>query len=162
MSQEEKLRAELRDSFANRAILYYLIFDEMRQELGAERAEEIMSRAIYKRGLQKGKGRYGRFAPRDREGLKEAFVGGSPDGGRLFRPEVLRCDAEGLDIKFHGCPLRETWQETGLPDEEVATICRIAARVDNGTFEGAGFEFSAETWQPGGDGCCRLHIRPGK
>ena len=55
MSQVEKLRAELRGSYANRALLYYLIFDEMRTELGAERAEQIMSRAIYKRGLQKGK-----------------------------------------------------------------------------------------------------------
>ena len=162
MSQEEKLRAELRDSFANRAILYYLIFDEMRNELGAEQAEQIMSRAIYKRGLQKGKAKYGRFAPGDMEGLKDAFVGGMVDGGRLFRPEVLRCDADGLDIKFHGCPLREAWQEAGLPDEEVATICRIAARVDNGTFESAGFRFTADTWQPGGDGCCYLHIRPGE
>ena len=36
-----------------------------------------------------------------------------------------------------------------------------AVAVDNGTFESAGFEFSADTWQPGGDGCCYLHIRPG-
>ena len=41
-------------------------------------------------------------------------------------------------------------------------MCEIAAHVDNGTFEGAGFEFSADTWSPGGEGCCRLHIRPGK
>jgi hypothetical protein len=34
--------------------------------------------------------------------------------------------------------------------------------VDNGTFEAAGFAFSAKTWQPGDDGCCFLHIRPGK
>ena len=29
----------------------------------------------------------------------------------------------------------------------------------NGTFEGAGFGFSADTWQPNAEGCCRLHIR---
>ena len=28
-------------------------------------------------------------------------------------------------------------------------------------FEAAGFEFFADTWQPGGEGCCYLHIRPG-
>ena len=27
--------------------------------------------------------------------------------------------------------------------------------------ESAGFTFSADTWQPGRDGCCHLHIRPG-
>ncbi len=40
-------------------------------------------------------------------------------------------------------------------------LCHIAGRVDNGTFEGAGFVFSADTWRPGEGGCCYLHIRPG-
>jgi hypothetical protein len=80
----------------------------------------------------------------------------------MFQPEVLKSDDTGVDIKFHACPLREAWQEAGLPDDEIAAICRIAARIDNGTFEAAGFEFHADTWQPGGDGCCLLHIRPGK
>lgn len=158
---EEKLRTQLYDSFKNRAVLYYLIFTELRDEVGAEKAEEIMKRAIYKRGAQKG-AKYACYAPDDMEGLKDAFVGGIPDEGAMFKPEVERCDADGLDIKFHGCPLRDAWMEMGLPEEEVATICRIAARIDNGTFEGAGFEFTADTWQPGGDGCCYLHIRSGK
>ena len=159
---EETLRNQLYDSFKNRAILYYLIFDEIRKELGAERAEEILGRAIYRRGTQKGREKYSRYGPNDLAGLKKAFLDGMPDEGRMFQPEVIRSDAEGLDVKFHGCPLRDAWQEAGLPDEEVATICRIAARVDNGTFEAAGFQFSADTWQPGGDGCCYLHIRPGE
>lgn len=158
---EENLRTQLYDSFKNRAALYYLIFDELRGEVGAEQAEEIMKRAIYRRGRQKS-AKYAAYAPADLEGLKEAFVGGIPDDGAMFEPEVLRCDDAGLDIKFHRCPLRDAWMEMGLPDEEVATICRIAARIDNGTFEGAEFEFSADTWQPGGEGCCHLHIRPGR
>ena len=56
--------------------------------------------------------------------------------------EVLRCDAGGVDIKFHRCPLREAWQEAGLSDEDTAKICAIAARVDNGTFEGPALSFS--------------------
>ena len=74
----------------------------------------------------------------------------------------MRCDAEGLDIKFHRCPLKQAWLDAGLPEEEVATLCRIAAQVDNGMFEAAGFRFHADTYQPGGEGCCFLHIRPGK
>ncbi len=158
---EDQLRQQLYASFKNRAILYYLIFDEMRKELGAEKAEEVLSRAIYRRGAQNGEQKYGQFGPSDLAGLQRAFLGGIPDDGKMFAPEVIRSDAEAVDVKFHGCPLREAWQEMGLPDEEVATICRIAARVDNGMFEGAGFKFTAETWQPGGDGCCLLHIRPG-
>jgi hypothetical protein len=161
MATAEELRQQLYDSFKNRAILYYLIFDEMRRELGPHRAEEIMKRAIYRRGQQKGT-KYAPFAPDNLRGLKQAFLGGLADDGKMFKPLVLREGDEGLDIKFQGCPLRDAWQELGLPDEEVATMCRIAARIDNGTFEGAGFEFSADTWQPGDPGCCHLHIRPGK
>ncbi len=157
---EQELRRQLYDSFKNRAIIYHLIFDELRDRLGAETAEEILGAAIYKRGAQKGH-KYAAFAPDDLQGLEKAFVGGIPDDGAMFRPEVIRSDPDELEIKFHACPLREAWQEMGLEDEEVATICRIAARIDNGTFESAGFEFSADTWQPGGDGCCYLHIRPG-
>jgi hypothetical protein len=159
---EEQLRRELIDSYKNRAIIYYLIYDELRKEIGPERAEAVLGRAIYRRGAQKGAPKYGKFAPNDLAGVREAFISGSADGGRLFQPEVVREDAEGLDIKHHRCPLKEAWQEMGLPEDEVATLCRIAAKVDDGTFESAGFRFSADTYTPGGEGCCYLHIRPGK
>jgi hypothetical protein len=152
-----QLRQQLYDSFKNRAMIYYLVFDELRRELGAAKAEEILKRAIYRRGAEKG-AKYAPFAPHDFEGFRQAFIGGLPDDGAMFQPEVLRCDAAALDIKFARCPLREAWQEAGLPDEEVATLCRIAARIDNGTFESAGFHFSAETWQPSGEGCCCLRF----
>jgi hypothetical protein len=156
---EETLRRQLYESYKNRARIYHLVFDELRNEVGAERAEALLKRAIYRRGQEIGLARYAEFAPDDLAGLEAAFLDGIPDAGRMFRPEVLHADAESLDIKFHTCPLREAWQESGLSDAEVATLCRIAARIDNGTFEGAGFQFSADTWQPGGEGCCCLHIR---
>jgi hypothetical protein len=159
---EDSLRRQLYDSFKNRAMIYYSIFDELRNELGAERAEAILKRAIYRRGAEKGRQQFARFGPRDLAGLQTAFLGGIPDEGRMFQPEILNSNADALDIKFHACPLREAWQEAGLLDEEVATLCRIAARIDNGTFEAAGFHFFADTWQPGGEGCCLLHVRPGK
>jgi hypothetical protein len=158
---EEQLRSQLYDSFKNRAMIYHLIFDELREDLGADRAEELLSRAIYRRGELQGRAKFARFAPNDLAGLKTAFLGGIADDGRMFQPEIVRSDAEGLDIKFRACPLREAWLEAELPDEDVATLCRIASQIDDGTFAAAGFAFSADTWQPGGDGCCCLHIRPG-
>jgi len=160
MSHEDLLRRQLYDSFKNRALIYHAMYDELRRDLGAEKAEEVMGRAIYRRGRQVG-AKFAQFGPADLAGLCEAFLGGIPDEGQAFQPQVLRCDTQALDIKFHRCPLREAWLELGLPDEEVATLCRSAARGDNGTFESAGFNFSADTWRPGGDGCCCLHIRPG-
>jgi hypothetical protein len=155
---EETLRRQLYESYKNRARIYHLIFEELRKELGAEQAEAVLKGAIYRRGVEIGTAKYAEFAPDDLAGLKAAFLDGIPDAGRMFQPEVLRSDADSLDIKFHACPLREAWQASGLPEAEVATLCRIAARIDDGTFDGAGFQFSADTWQPGGEGCCCLHI----
>ena len=86
---EETLRRQLYESYKNRARIYYLIFDELRRELGAERAEALLMRAIYRRGEEIGRAKYGQFAPGDLAGLKAAFLDGIPDGGRMFQPEVL-------------------------------------------------------------------------
>jgi len=157
---EEKLRQQLYDSFANRAHIYHLLFSQLRSELGAERATALMGRAIHQRGIQKAP-KYAAFAPRDLTGLSQAFLGNLPDDGVMFAPEVVRCDAEGLDIKFHRCPLKQAWLDAGLSEEEAAILCRIAAQVDKGMFEAAGFRFDAETYKPGAEGCCLLHVRPG-
>jgi L-2-amino-thiazoline-4-carboxylic acid hydrolase len=151
---------EHRPCFANRAHIYRLLFSHLRSELGAERATELLGRAIFQRGLEKA-AKYASFAPRDLDGLKEAFVANLPDNGAMFAPEIVRCDADGLDIKFHRCPLKQAWLDAGLTPNEVATLCQIAAQVDQGMFEAAGFHFQAETYAPGKEGCCFLHVRPG-
>ncbi len=158
---EARLRAQLYAAFKHRALLYYRIFDEMRRALGEEKASEILSRAIYARGAEIGAA-FARHGPADMAGLRDAFVAMIPDEGRMFAAKVERCDAAALDIKLQRCPLKDAWLEAEVPEADVARLCAIAGRVDNGTFEAAGFEFWADTWQPGRDGCCHLHIRPGK
>lgn len=158
MITTEQLREQLYDAFKNRAILYYLIYDELRKEIGAEKAEAILSRAIYRRGAEKADALKA-FAPANLAGLKEKFLAGINDDGRMFGPEITRDDPEALDIQFHNCPLRDAWIEYGLPEEEIATMCRIAGKIDNGLFESAGFRFWADTWQHGRTGCCNLHLR---
>ena len=161
MTEADELRVQLRNAMKARAMVYAAFYDELEAELGAARAEAILKRAIHKRGLAIG-ARFARFGPRDIAGLKDAFLAFVPDGGRVFEPEVRRCDAGGLDIKFHACPLKEAWLEAGLAPEKVSKLCSIAGVVDNGTFEAAGFAFSADTWKPGEEGCCFLHVRPGR
>ncbi len=158
---EEMLRRQLYDAFANRAHIYHLLFTHLQSELGAKKAAELMGRAIYQRGVQKA-AKYASFAPRDLAALRRAFVANLPDDGAMFAPEVVRCDAEALDIKFHRCPLKQAWLDAGLAQEQVATLCQIAAQVDSGMFEAAGFRFHADTYQPDAEGCCFLHICPGE
>ena len=161
MADAERLRGELYAAFKNRALMYWHVFDELREALGEPQATGLLARAIEARGREIGRA-FARYAPADLAGLRDAFLAFVPDEGRMFAPRVERCDGGGLDIKLQRCPLKEAWHEAGVSDADVATLCRIAGRVDNGTFEAAGFEFSADTWQPGRDGCCHLHVRPGK
>ena len=155
----ERLQAELRASFKNRAVLYFLIFDELRRELGEERAAAVMKRAIRRRGAQIGE-RFRDFAPGDLAGLRDAFLAIIPDEGRMFEPRVVRCDAERLEIHLEACPLKEAWEELRLDDRDKALMCEIAGEIDKGTFEAAGFSFEPDTWRPGRSGCCHLKICP--
>jgi hypothetical protein len=161
MADTERLRRDLYAAFKNRALMYWHVFDELRKALGEPQTTALMARAIEARGREIGR-QFSRYGPADLAGLRDAFVGGVPDDGRMFAPRVDRCDATALDITLQRCPLKEAWQEAGVADADIATLCRIAGRVDNGTFEAAGFEFAADTWQPGRDGCCHLHVRPGR
>jgi L-2-amino-thiazoline-4-carboxylic acid hydrolase len=161
---EADLREQLRGAIKSRALFYLAIYREMAAEFGRERAETIMKRAIYQRGVAVGD-RFRRYAPADFSGLRDAFIDFVPDQGGMFQPEVRRCDngpGGGLEIKFHACPLKEVWQEAGLADSEVADMCRMAGVVDNGTFESAGFALESQTWKPGDSGCCLLKVGPVK
>ena len=154
------LRAQLAAQMANRALIYLEVFETMSSELGAARAEALLSRAIYNRGRAVGEA-FRPFGPADLAGLKDAFLASLPGGTGLFKPEVKRCDAGKLEIQFHDCPLKAAWVAAGVPEEKLATLCRIAGVIDNGTFEAAGFAIENRTWQPGREGCCNLHISPG-
>lgn len=157
---EQQLRDQLYASFRHRAMLYYLIFDELRQVLDEPQAIEVLQRAIRRRGEQIGE-QFAPFGPNDLAGLRDAFLKNIPDDGCMFSAEVERCDDQQLDITLNTCPLRDAWLEAGIDQQEVVTMCQIAATIDAGTFEGAGFTFSAETWAPDCEGCCHLHIGPG-
>ena len=153
-------RAQLIGQLKNRALIYMEMYDVLTEELGPERAEGLMTRAIYRRGRSAGKA-FSRYAPQDLAGLKSGFLAAVPGGDAIFQPEVLRDEPAALDIQLGGCPLKDAWREAGLPEEKVATLCRIAGAVDKGLFEGAGFAFQNRTWTPGAQGCCFLSIKPG-
>ena len=153
-------RSHLVGQMKNRALIYMEIYDVLAAELGAARAEAMLAKAIYNRGRKMGKA-FAKFSPADLAGLREAFLASVPGGEAIFQPQVLKSDAESLQIQLHGCPLKDAWRDAGLPEEKVETLCRIAGAVDKGLFEGAGFAFENRTWTPGASGCCFLSIRKG-
>ena len=157
----DQLRRELDDAFRNRALLYLDIYRELSAEIGAERAEAVLSRAIYARGKAVALAAFTGFGPNDARALGEQFLAASPDQGRLFPTAVTR-SADGISFKVQACPLKQAWTEAGVPDAEMATLCRIAGRFDNGLFEHSGAVVETETWSPGTEGCCCISLRDRK
>lgn len=151
------LRDELYAAQENRGVIYALFFDELRKEIGRERAMNVLKRALYRRGQQIGQ-QFKRFAPDDFQGLCEDFLAGIPDQGRMFDPTVTRCDREGLEITFDRCPLKNAWKAMGLPDEDMADLCECAGLVDTGAFEAAGFGFELTALPQGEKDRCRLKV----
>ncbi len=154
----ERLHRELDAAFRNRADLYRLFLEELSQELGQERAETVMVRAIEKRGREVGKAAFGRFGPDDAVALGDAFLAVSPDGGRLYPTDVERTE-DSILFKVKRCPLKDAWLDAGVSDDELSTLCRIAGAFDRGLFESAGVRFENHTWTPGhGSGCCHIRL----
>jgi hypothetical protein len=137
----ERAHAETRAAFENRALMYAYLFDELEAELGAERASELMKRAIHRRGVEIGE-RYRAAAERgDLEEVGRLFVEGSPSGGALFEPAIAEPAEDGRTVlMMTACPLADAWRAAGYDAERVDLLCEIAAAVDEGTFEGAGLD----------------------
>lgn len=155
----DNLARELEASFRSRALLYWSIYDELRREVGAERAEAILGRAIERHGAAAGAALFAGLAVRTPATVAQAFLAVSPNGGTMYPHEVQRDPDGAVHVKVTRCPLKDAWAESGLSSEDLQTICRIAGRFDTGCFEQSGVAFSADTWTPGSTGCCQLHLR---
>jgi hypothetical protein len=155
---DAQLVREIDEANKGRARLYWLIYDELRAELGPERAEALLARAIGKRGAEVGTAMFAGLAERNPRTVADAFLSASPAGGTLF-PHTRRDRDDGnVEIAVHRCPLKDAWHEAGLNPVDIATMCRIAGRFDHGCFGAGGVALAAETWTPGREGCCRLTL----
>jgi hypothetical protein len=154
-----KLKRELDDAYKARARLYRTILDELTPEIGAERAEAVLSRAIEKRGIAAGTALFGALDAPTAKDVADRFLAVSPAGGTLY-PHT-REDRDGgktVSVKVHRCPLQEAWREDGATDAEIERLCRISGRFDTGCFGASGVAFEATTWKPGSTGCCTLFL----
>lgn len=156
-TKSEAMRQAYEAANRSRGDLYVEVLKALEARLGREEATAVMKEAVHAWGRTLG-GAIACHAPADFEGVLNDFAL-APDGGTTFGARVERCDEDGLDVQFMNCPLKNAWTATGLPDEEVARLCDIAAEADYGTMAAAGFAVEIETWQPGRSGCCLLHIR---
>lgn len=151
----ELSRAETRSAFENRALMYAYIYEELADELGPDRATDLMKRAIHRRGLEVGRAYRPAVHAGDLEEVGRVFVEGSPCEGALFEPGVEEVGDEHIILRMSACPLVDAWKAAGLDVDEIDRMCEIAAAVDEGTFEAAGLEltFLERAGSPGCERC---------
>lgn len=157
-ARAEQLSLELESSFRNRADLYRLIYDELASQFGEAQAEDVLVRAIEKRGREVAATAFVKFGANDARRIGEAFLAVSPDGGRMYPTNVER-GPKGISFQVKRCPLKDAWVEAGIAEDRLATLCRIAGAFDRGLFEATGIRFSNRTWQVGdGPHCCFIQL----
>jgi len=151
----ERSRRETRAAFENRALMYFYLYDELTGTLGAQRAAEVMKKAIHRRGLQVGAKYRPAAEAGDLDEVGRIFCEDSACAGELFRPGVEVRDEESVVLSMRACPLVDAWRRLRLSPDEIDTLCSIAAAVDEGTFEGAGLrlEFLDRIGKPGSERC---------
>jgi hypothetical protein len=156
-----RLIREIDEAQKGRARLYWLIYDELRRELGAERAETLLARAITRRGEEAGEALFGKLSNPSPRDVADTFLAVSPAEGAIF-PHRREAATDGtVTIRVTRCPLQECWRDSGLGDDDLRTMCRIAGHFDRGCFGRVRIPFRADTWTPGHTGCCTITLGPG-
>jgi hypothetical protein len=155
MDELEESRAETRSAFENRALVYAYIYEELADELGDDRATELMKNAIHRRGMEVARKYRPAAAVGDLEEVGLIFCEGSPCGGALFEPGVEELEDGRTVLSMAACPLVDAWRSAGFRPDEIDRLCEIAAAVDEGTFEGAGLglRFVDRLGRPGSKRC---------
>ncbi len=147
----------LKEEIKNRAKIYHAIYSRLSAELGSDRATEILQKAVYDRGADKGKRLADKIGAPDLEKLAHAFVEGK-DHLDPFGHQVVEVSATRARLRLNRCPLVEAWDEAGLSAEERRTMCDIANQVDFGKFETAGYSLRFRCRIADGAESCDLHL----
>ncbi len=125
----------------NRARIYVHIYRELTKEVGREKAADILKRALYARGREKGLQLKERIGKPDLQKLALAFMEGNADMDP-FGHEIVQVHADHVVLRLNNCPLVEAWKESDLSQEERKIMCDIAYQVDFGKFETAGYRLA--------------------
>ena len=83
-------------------------------------------------------------------------------GLKTFEMDVVKNDAENLEIEFHYCPLLAAWQKLGFDDETCAKLFDIAMDGDRNIAKAMGYDFELGKTIAKGDHICEVNFRKKK
>ena len=138
----ERAWADTRAAFENRALIYHDIFEALSEDVGRERAAEIMKRGLRRRGVEVGRKYRDAIEAGDLRLVGCIFCSDSACDGTLFHKGIESFDGDTIVLRMESCPLVDAWRGAGLSAEDVDLMCEIAAEIDEGTFGGAGLELT--------------------
>jgi hypothetical protein len=141
----------------NRARIYVNIYRELTKEVGQQKAVEILKRALYARGQEKGLQLRAKIGEPNLHQLALAFVEGNADMD-AFGHEIVQEHADHVVLRLKGCPLVEAWKESGLSADEQKNMCDIAYQVDFGKFETAGYRLAFNCRIADSGKSCDMHV----
>ncbi|MBN1566275.1 MAG: L-2-amino-thiazoline-4-carboxylic acid hydrolase [Acidobacteria bacterium] len=141
----------------NRARIYVHIYRELSKEVGEEKAAEIMKRALYERGREKGIQLARRLGQPDLHKMAIAFMEGKTDMD-AFGHEIVQEHSDYVLLRLNRCPLAEAWEELGLTPEKQKALCDIAYQVDFGKYEAAGYKLAFSCRIADGGKSCDMKV----
>jgi hypothetical protein len=125
----------------NRAKIYVHIYRELLKEIGRDKAVELLKRALYARGREKGEQLASKIGKPDLHKLAAAFMEGDVEMD-AFGHEIVQEHSGDVLLRLNRCPLVDAWKEAGLTPDEQRDLCDIAYQVDFGKFETAGYRLT--------------------
>lgn len=147
-----------RNQAENRAMWLALIFDELEPELGAEKTEALLRKAITKYGKVRAAAKKNLHGPIETpEKLSVGFA--SNLGQRTFEMDNIRYDESEMKVDFHYCALVSAWEKLGCSDERIALLCDIAMDGDRGFADELGFDLELSGTLANGCDICKLCFR---
>jgi hypothetical protein len=146
------------EEIKNRAKIYVCIYRELSKEVGPEKALEILKRALYARGVEKGLKLAAKIRKPDLHKIATDFIGGKNDMD-AFGHSIAGERSDHVVLRLNRCPLIEAWKEAGLSPEEQKIMCDIAYQVDFGKFQAAGYKLAFNCRIADGGTSCDLNVR---
>lgn len=144
-----------RNQAENRAMWLALIFEELEKEVGAEKTEAILRRAIFRHGKVRAAAKKAMHGPIETpEKLSVGFA--SNLGQRTFEMDHIRYDEKDMKVDFHYCALVNAWDKLGCSDERIALLCDIAMDGDRGFADELGFDLELSGTLANGCDACNL------
>jgi len=139
-----------------RAKAYLFLYEEMKAEIGEEKAKKIFSNAVYKLGIDKSK-LYPDNVKASAISIAEEFVS-NPLSREVFKQSIISGNDDKAIIKMERCPLVDKWNEMKLSENKIKTMCDLAYRIDFGKIESLGFKLTFDKRIADGEDSCVLII----